>query len=126
MNDSHKPWISSRIGFSSFGVLVYYAIATASAWTLTPAEGRPARIVPVVGLAGNVIMAFALPVSSVLTGAAVLALGVTAYGLRRTVAAKGRSPYGGLSLRRPAVSLEVATRAHTVHRKLSVKNTPRM
>jgi APA family basic amino acid/polyamine antiporter len=62
MNDSDKPWISSRIGFSSFGVLVYYAIANAAAWTLTPAEGRPARIVPVVGLAGSVIMAFALPV----------------------------------------------------------------
>ena len=68
----------------------YYAIANAAAWTLTPAEGRPARIVPVVGLAGCLILAFALPLSSVITGAAVLALGAAAYGLRRAVAAKGR------------------------------------
>ena len=33
--------VRGAIGFSSFGVLVYYAIANASAWTLTPAEGRP-------------------------------------------------------------------------------------
>lgn len=42
--------VRGAIGFSSFGVLAYYAIANASACTLTPAEGRPARIIPVVGL----------------------------------------------------------------------------
>ncbi|GAB2331926.1 APC family permease [Streptomyces griseoincarnatus] len=76
------------IGFSSFGVLAYYAIANASAWTLTPDEGRPARVVPAVGLAGCLVLAFALPVSSVIWGGAVLAVGVAAYGVRRTVAAR--------------------------------------
>lgn len=80
--------VRGAIGFSSFGVLVYYAVANASAWTLTPAEGRPARIIPVVGLAGCLVLAFALPVSSVISGAAVLALGAVAYGVRRTVTAR--------------------------------------
>lgn len=75
--------VRGAIGFSSFGVLVYYAIANASAWTLTPAEGRPPRIVPIAGAAGCLVLAFALPPASVLWGAAVIALGAAAYGLRR-------------------------------------------
>jgi APA family basic amino acid/polyamine antiporter len=71
--------VRGAIGFSSFGVLVYYAIANASALTLAPAEGRPARIVPVAGAAGCLALAFALPPSSVLWGAVVLALGAGAY-----------------------------------------------
>lgn len=58
--------VRGAIGFSSFGVLAYYAVANAAAWTLTPAEGRPARIVPVVGAAGCLALAFALPRASVL------------------------------------------------------------
>ncbi|MFE1369160.1 APC family permease [Streptomyces anulatus] len=81
--------VRGAIGFSSFGVLAYYAIANASAWTLTPDEGRPARAIPVLGLAGCLVLAFALPVSSVIRGAAVLALGAAAYGVRRAVAARG-------------------------------------
>ncbi|WP_127359346.1 APC family permease [Actinacidiphila soli] len=77
--------VRGAIGFSSFGVLAYYAIANASAWTLTPAEGRPARIVPVVGTAGCLALAFALPLASVLWGAAVIVAGAAAYGLRRTL-----------------------------------------
>ncbi|MCG7523270.1 APC family permease [Streptomyces sp. OfavH-34-F] len=78
--------VRGAIGFSSFGVLVYYAIANASAWTLTPAEGRPPRIIPVLGLAGCLVLAFALPAASVLGGAAVLAIGAAVYALRRTSA----------------------------------------
>ncbi|MFJ8603926.1 APC family permease [Streptomyces shenzhenensis] len=81
--------VRGAIGFSSFGVLVYYAVAHAAAWTLTPQEGRPARIVPVVGLAGCLILAFALPLDSVIPGAAVLVVGAAAYGIRRTLT--GRS-----------------------------------
>ena len=53
--------VRGAIGFSSFAVLVYYAIANASAFTLGPDEGRPRRPMPVVGLAGCVVLAFALP-----------------------------------------------------------------
>ncbi|PWK65121.1 APA family basic amino acid/polyamine antiporter [Streptomyces sp. CG 926] len=75
--------VRGAIGFSSFGVLAYYAVANASAFTLSPAEGRPARVIPVVGLAGCLVLAFALPLSSVLTGAAVLGVGAAAFGFRR-------------------------------------------
>ena len=68
--------LRGAIGFSSFAVLVYYAIANASAWTL----GR--RLIPTVGFAGCLVLAFALPLTSVLSGAAVLAVGAAIYGLR--------------------------------------------
>lgn len=38
--------VRGAIGFSSFGVLAYYAIANASAWTLTPQECRLAGSSP--------------------------------------------------------------------------------
>ncbi|MDQ0982783.1 APC family permease [Streptomyces sp. V2I9] len=80
--------VRGAIGFSSFGVLAYYAVANASAWTLAPDEGRPARAIPVLGLAGCLVLAFALPVSSVVQGSAVLALGAAVHGVRRVVAAR--------------------------------------
>ncbi len=77
--------VRGAIGFSSFGVLGYYAIANASAWTLTPDEGRPPRVVPALGLAGCLTLAFALPLSSVVSGVTVLVVGAAAYGIRRGV-----------------------------------------
>ncbi|GGY03998.1 APC family permease [Streptomyces djakartensis] len=73
--------VRGAIGFSSFGVLAYYAVANASAWTLDPAPA--ARVVPVVGLVGCAALAFSLPVVPVLVGAGVLVLGAVAYGVRR-------------------------------------------
>jgi APA family basic amino acid/polyamine antiporter len=73
--------VRGAIGFSSFGVLVYYAVANASAWTLSPAPSG--RVVPVVGLLGCATLAFALPAVSVAVGTGVLAVGVAAYGVRR-------------------------------------------
>lgn len=75
--------LRGAIGFSSFAVLVYYAVANASAWTLSPAEGRPPRIIPALGLIGCVVIALALPLSSVITGTAVLAIGILIYAARR-------------------------------------------
>lgn len=75
--------VRGAIGFSSFGVLAYYAIANASAWTLAPEEGRPARIVPALGLVGCLVLAFTLPLASMLSGLVVLAIGVASYGVRR-------------------------------------------
>ncbi|MFE4977650.1 APC family permease [Kitasatospora sp. NPDC056651] len=77
--------VRGAIGFSSFGVLAYYAVANAAAWTLTPAEGRPPRAVPLLGTAGCLTLAFALPAASVLWGAAVLALGAAAYLARKSL-----------------------------------------
>ncbi|WP_328409987.1 APC family permease [Streptomyces violaceus] len=80
--------VRGAIGFSSFGVLVYYAVANASAWTLTPDENRPPRIVPAVGLAGCLLLAFTLPADSVGWGTLVLAVGIAAYGIRRAISAR--------------------------------------
>ncbi|MCV7088142.1 APC family permease [Mycolicibacter hiberniae] len=82
--------IRGAIGFSSFAVLVYYAVANASALTLSAREGRPPRLIPLVGLAGCVTVAFAMPRTSVLAGLAVFALGVAVYGVHRYAAASGQ------------------------------------
>jgi APA family basic amino acid/polyamine antiporter len=71
--------VRGAIGFSSFAVLLYYAIANASAFTL----GR--RVIPTVGLVGCLVLAVLLPVSSVLVGAAVVAVGAAAYAVTRSV-----------------------------------------
>ncbi len=76
--------VRGAIGFSSFGVLVYYAVANASALTLGPDEGRPLRPVPLLGFAGCLALAFALPVGAVLSGAAVVALGAVTYLVRHS------------------------------------------
>ncbi|MFJ8214458.1 APC family permease [Streptomyces sp. NPDC096033] len=73
--------LRGAIGFSSFGVLAYYAIANASAWTLgSVVKGRA---VAAAGLSGCVLLACALPAASAVSGAAVLALGALAYAVRR-------------------------------------------
>jgi basic amino acid/polyamine antiporter, APA family len=69
--------VRDAIGFSSFAVLVYYAIANASAWTLG------GRIVPTLGVIGCVVVAAALPLQSVVAGAAVLLAGMVVYVVRR-------------------------------------------
>jgi APA family basic amino acid/polyamine antiporter len=76
--------VRGAIGFSSFGVLAYYAVANASAWTLSPVPAS--RVMPALGLLGCATLAFALPAASVTVGAGVLALGAAAYGVRRWVA----------------------------------------
>jgi APA family basic amino acid/polyamine antiporter len=65
--------VRGAIGFSSFGVLIYYAIANAAALTLR------AKVVPAIGLAGCLVLAFAVPVTSVVIGAGVLAIGALIY-----------------------------------------------
>ncbi|MDR9450487.1 MAG: amino acid permease [Acidimicrobiia bacterium] len=68
--------LRGAIGFSSFAVLNYYAIANASAWTLPPHQRRWPRGLAVLGIIGCVLLAFTLPSSSVIGGLSVLALGV--------------------------------------------------
>ncbi|MGV9712438.1 APC family permease [Gordonia sp. NPDC003424] len=73
--------IRGAIGFSAFTILVYYAIANASAWTL---GGRiPARAVAVAGIVGCVLLAVTLPWRSVAAGAVVLLIGWMIWWVRR-------------------------------------------
>ncbi|CAM3846632.1 amino acid permease [Nocardiopsis rhodophaea] len=82
--------LREAIGFSAFGVLVYYTIANASALRLGPEENRPPLLVPVVGLAGCVVLAFSLPLTSVVSGAAVLAVGAAVWLVRARWASPAR------------------------------------
>jgi APA family basic amino acid/polyamine antiporter len=75
--------IRAAIGFSSFAVLTYYAIANAAAWTLGEHERRWPRALAGFGILGCLALALTLPLPSVLGGAGVLALGAGVYAFRR-------------------------------------------
>ncbi|MCX4469723.1 APC family permease [Micromonospora sp. NBC_01655] len=76
--------VRGAIGFSSVTVLVYYAIANASALTLGRDRARrlPVQLLAALGLVGCVVLAVSLPLTSVLAGFGVLALGAAWYALR--------------------------------------------
>jgi len=75
--------LRGAIGFSSFGVLTYYAIANASAYTQPSERRRWPRALNVVGVLGCATLVVTLPVTSVIAGAAVLAIGVAGRALLR-------------------------------------------
>lgn len=84
--------VRGAIGFSSFAVLFYYAVANASAFTLGPDERRWPRGLCVLGLLGCVTLAFALPAQTVIGGSALLAAGAVVLAIRRaTGAGPGRT-----------------------------------
>ena len=66
--------LRGALGFSSFCVLVYYAVANASAWTLH--AGRIPAATAVLGLVGCLVLALTLPAASVLAGTVVLVIGL--------------------------------------------------
>ncbi len=68
--------LRGALGFSSFGVLIYYAIANVAAFTQPAADRRWPRGLNVLGAAGCLTLAIALPLGSVIAGALLLALGV--------------------------------------------------
>jgi APA family basic amino acid/polyamine antiporter len=68
--------LRGAIGFSSFGVLTYYAIANASAYTQEAERRRWPRALNVTGLVACAVLVVTLPVSAVVAGAAVLTVGL--------------------------------------------------
>lgn len=68
--------LRGAIGFSSFGVLLYYAIANASALTQPDADRRWPRALQGAGLVGCLVLAFSLPIGSVLAGIGVVGVGL--------------------------------------------------
>jgi basic amino acid/polyamine antiporter, APA family len=68
--------IRGAIGFSSFGVLMYYAIANAAAFTQRGPERRAPRALNVVGGVACVSLMVTLPVEAVAVGVAILAVGL--------------------------------------------------
>ncbi|MEX0657661.1 MAG: amino acid permease, partial [Egibacteraceae bacterium] len=76
--------LRQAIGFSAFAVLTYYAVANAAAWTLTRAQRRWPRPVAAAGVAGCAVLAFSLPVESVVVGVGVLAVGALVWAVQQT------------------------------------------
>jgi APA family basic amino acid/polyamine antiporter len=77
--------LRGAIGFSSFTVLIYYAIANASAWLQPPDQRRWPRPVQALGVAGCALLAASLPITSILAGAVVLVIGAAIWLLRNRV-----------------------------------------
>jgi APA family basic amino acid/polyamine antiporter len=77
--------VRGAIGFSSFGVLVYYLVANVAAWTQPAAERRYPRWLQAVGVLGCALLAVSLPLRAVTGGVVVLVVGVgLRLALRRT------------------------------------------
>lgn len=68
--------LRGAIGFSAFGVLVYYLVANLAAYTQERAHRRYPRSLQVLGAVGCLVLATTVPVGSLLSGAAVLAVGI--------------------------------------------------
>lgn len=69
------------IGFSSFGVLIYYAIANAAAFTQPARDRRWPRWLNLLGIVGCLALVITLPWPSVIAGVAVFAFGLAGRGL---------------------------------------------
>jgi basic amino acid/polyamine antiporter, APA family len=84
--------LRGAIGFSSFGVLTYYAIANASAYTQPPERRRWPRALNVVGVLGCATLVATLPISAVVAGVAVLTTGVAGRAFLRRSGITGAVP----------------------------------
>jgi len=83
--------LRNAIGFSSFGVLLYYAVANASAYTQRASERRWPRVLNVAGLAGCVVLVGALPWTAVVAGSGVLLAGLVGRAVARRLRPAGCS-----------------------------------
>ena len=83
--------LRGAIGFSSFGVLIYYVIANAAAHR----QRAPARITPrglqVLGVVGCAVLVVTLPVGAVAVGTAVVVVGILYRVVRLRVVRRRRS-----------------------------------
>jgi APA family basic amino acid/polyamine antiporter len=68
--------LRGAIGFSSFGVLLYYFVANAAAFRQGPTDRRFPRWLQVLGVVGCLGLVATLPWQSVAVGLVVLAVGV--------------------------------------------------
>jgi len=67
--------LRGAIGFSSFGVLLYYLVATVCAFTQRGSERRYPRVLQVVGALGCVVLVATLPWQSTAAGIVVVVIG---------------------------------------------------
>jgi APA family basic amino acid/polyamine antiporter len=83
--------VRDAIGFSSFAVLTYYALANASAWRLTAGERRWPRWLAGMGVGLCVLLAFTLPLAAVAGGLLLLGAGTIAWLATNTLQGGPRS-----------------------------------
>ena len=87
--------LRNAIGFSSFGVLLYYFVANLAALTQPATDRRYPRWLQVLGLVGCAVLAVTLPWQAAAAGAAVVLVGVALRAITRaarTPATPGASP----------------------------------
>jgi basic amino acid/polyamine antiporter, APA family len=80
--------LRGAIGFSSFGVLVYYAVANASAFTQRAPHRRWPRALNLVGLVACLVLVGSLPAAAILAGLVMFAVGVAGRALSRLGSAR--------------------------------------
>jgi basic amino acid/polyamine antiporter, APA family len=68
--------LRDAIGFSAFGVLVYYLVANMSAFTQSGPHRRYPRALQVVGVLGCTVLAVTVPATSLLLGLVLLTVGI--------------------------------------------------
>jgi APA family basic amino acid/polyamine antiporter len=78
--------LRGAIGFSSFGVLLYYFVANVAAFTQPQAQRRYWRAIPVVGGIACLALVVTLPPVGIAVGVGVLAIGLAYRGLSRRLA----------------------------------------
>lgn len=78
--------LRNAIGFSSFAVLMYYAIANFAASRLAANERKYPRLLALAGMAACLVIAFSLPILSILGGVLLFTIGIVIY-ITRTKAA---------------------------------------
>lgn len=77
--------LRGAIGFSSFGVLVYYLIANAAAYTQSGQRRQFPRVLQVLGAAGCAILVLTLPLTAVIGGTVIFAVGMIYRAIRLRV-----------------------------------------
>jgi APA family basic amino acid/polyamine antiporter len=83
--------LRGAIGFSSFGVLIYYFIANAAAWRQGPQARRYPRALQILGLIGCTVLVVTLPLVAVVVGTAVVLVGAAyRWGRQRILRSKAR------------------------------------
>ncbi|MGW9631140.1 APC family permease [Agromyces sp. NPDC055520] len=84
--------LRGAIGFSSFGVLLYYLVANLAAITQPRPERRVPRALSAAGAVGCLVLVATLPPVSIGAGVAVLAIGAAYRLVSRAVRARRRRP----------------------------------
>jgi APA family basic amino acid/polyamine antiporter len=82
--------LRGAIGFSSFGVLLYYLIANVAAYTQSSDQRRFPRVLQIIGMIGCAILVVTLPLSAVLTGISIFVIGIGYRAIRVRVGARPR------------------------------------